>query len=33
MLVADLDIRVIRAEGKLLRHLTPDPIRDDQPIG
>jgi transposase InsO family protein len=32
-LVAGLDIRVISEEGELLRHLTLDPTRDDQPLG
>ena len=32
ILVADLDVRVIDAEGTLLRHLTLDPSRDYQPI-
>jgi transposase InsO family protein len=32
VLVADLDIRVVSAEGELLRHLTLDPTRDYQPI-
>jgi hypothetical protein len=31
-LVADADIRVLREEGELLRHLTLDPERDDQPL-
>jgi transposase InsO family protein len=33
MLVADLDIRIIDAEGTVLRHLTLDPSKDYQPIG
>jgi transposase InsO family protein len=32
ILVADLDVRVIDAEGTLLRHLTLDPSRNYQPI-
>jgi hypothetical protein len=32
MLVADLDVRILDAEGNLLRHLTLDPSRDYQPI-
>jgi transposase InsO family protein len=32
MLVADLDIRILDAEGTVLRHLTLDPSRDYQPI-
>jgi transposase InsO family protein len=32
MLVADLDVRVLDAEGTVLRHLTLDPTRDYQPI-
>jgi len=31
-LVADLDVRILDAEGNLLRHLTLDPSRDYQPI-
>jgi transposase InsO family protein len=33
MLVADLDIRIIDAEGSLVRHLTLDPSKDYQPLG
>jgi hypothetical protein len=33
VLVCDLDIRVLSAEGELLRHLTLDPTRDYQPLG
>jgi len=33
MLVADLDIRILDAEGAVLRHLTLDPAKDYQPIG
>ena len=32
MLVADLDIRILDAEGSVLRHLTLDPSKDYQPI-
>ena len=33
MLVADLDVRILDADGTLLRHLTLDPSKDYQPIG
>jgi hypothetical protein len=33
MLVADLDVPLIDEQGTLLRHLTLDPMVDDQPIG
>ena len=32
MLVADLDIRILDAEGTVLAHLTLDPSKDYQPI-
>jgi hypothetical protein len=33
VLVADRDVRVLAAEGELLRQLTLDPSRDYQPLG
>jgi hypothetical protein len=33
VLVADRDVRVLTAEGELLRQLTLDPSRDYQPLG
>ncbi len=32
VLVCDLDIRVLSEDGEPLRHLTPDPSKDYQPI-
>lgn len=32
-LVADLEVRVITEDGELLRGLSLDPTRDDQPLG
>ncbi len=32
MLVADLDVRILDTEGTVLRHLTLDPAKDNQPI-
>jgi len=33
MLVADLDVRILDTQGRVLRHLTLDPSKDYQPIG
>ncbi|HVE17547.1 MAG TPA: hypothetical protein VNB52_00610, partial [Ilumatobacteraceae bacterium] len=33
VLVADLDVRILSADGELLRHLTLDPSRRYQPLG